>query len=127
MFADRSRVLPRDHRAPNPSGPPSYRRVTLAPASEPDAGVFASVFDAALRAFVDDAMLSVLEVCAVEPELDGLCLRLVLRPRRESVYFGTGEALARLHAARPMLRAAFAAAIGQDVAPDLLFEVRSWR
>ena len=128
MYPKLNNVLPRDHRAPNqPSrSPPVYRRVTLAPSHEPSEGMFASLLDAALRAFVDDAVLSVLEVCAVEPELDGLCLRLVLQPRREGIYFGTAEALARLHRAKPQLRAALAAALGADAAPELLFEVRSW-
>ncbi|MCC6321991.1 MAG: hypothetical protein IT438_11220 [Phycisphaerales bacterium] len=128
MFQKPNQALRRDPCAFRPAASrPAYRRVRLASPPDHGEGVFASLLDSALRAFVEDAVLSVLEVNSVEPEPDGLCLRLVLQPRREGVYFATSEALVRLHAAKPRLRAALAAAMGVDVAPELLFEVRSWR
>lgn len=130
MFPKPPNVLPRDHSARaswHVAGPERrYRRVVLAPSAVPQRGVFASLLDSALQAFVDDAVLSVLRVSAVEPDLDGQCLRLVVQPHRSGVYFDAAQALVRLRAAKPQLRAALASALDVESAPELLFEVRSW-
>lgn len=119
---------PRHDRAPPArveAEPIENRRIVLAPPPAPRDSALAALLDAALRAFVDDAVLAVLRIRSVEHE-DAAHLRLVLEPCRSGVYFDPASALARLHRARPALRAAAASACDSAEAPDLLFEVRTW-
>jgi len=128
VFKNLNNVVQSDRCAPAVEPLVSYfePRVRLASVPERGMGVLASLLNSALRAFVEDAVLEVLEVHGVEPDLDGLCLRVLLQPRCAGVYFCQASALERMRRARPLLRAALAAALGVDSAPELLFEVRSW-